>query len=344
MEQDWKFIESLAPEMARTVIERYQILRNIYWMQPVGRRLLAEKLSVTERSLRTDTDALRQQNLIVVTKSGMHVTPEGMEVVEGLTDLMDNLLGRNQIQRQLQKMFNIRQVIVTAGNSDSEKQVLVEFGKIVSQLLDEHLPHKENVIAVMGGTTMATVAAHMLPLEHERHDIFVPARGGVGEMVNIQANAVSSVMAQKTKGSYRALYVPEQVSAKTYGSLLEEPTVQEVIKLIEKSDCVIYSIGKALHMAARRKMSAENLSMLKEKHAVAESFGYFFNEDGEVVYKIPRIGLQLKDIKTIPLVIAVVGGKSKGKAVKAYLKNAPQQTCLVTDQACANEILKGETL
>ena len=344
MEQDWKLIESLAPEMAKTVIERYQILRNIYWMQPVGRRLLAEKLNVSERSLRTDTDDLRQQNLIAVSKSGMHVTPEGLQVVDGLTHLMDNILGRDQIERRLEKLFGIRQAIVVDGNSDSEKPVLAEFGKIVSQLLDVHLPHKENIIAVMGGTTMATVASHMQPLEHERHNIFVPARGGIGELVNIQANAISSVMAQKTKGSYRALYVPEQVSPETYGPLLQEPAVQEVVKLIEKSDCVIYSIGKALHMAARRKMSAENLSMLKQKRAVAESFGYFFNEDGEVVYKIPRIGLQLKDIKRIPLEIAVVGGKSKGKAVKAYLKNAPQQTCLVTDLACANEILKGETL
>lgn len=344
MEQEWKLLESLAPEMTKSILERYQILRNIFWMQPVGRRTLAEKLGVSERSLRTDTDDLRQQNLLVVSKSGMHLTPEGLAVVEGLSQLMDAIGGHNQIQRRIQKLFGIRECIVIAGNADTEKQILAEFGKIVSQLLDEHLPHKNNIIAVMGGTTMATVASHMLPLEHERHNVFVPARGGIGETVNIQANAISSVMAQKTKGNYRALYVPERVSPETYKSLLQEPAVQEVVQLIEKSDCVIYSIGRALHMAARRKMSDQELSMLKEKHAVGETFGYFFNEVGDVVYKIPRIGLQLHDLEEIPLVIAVAGGKSKGKAVKAYLKNAPKQTCLVTDMACANEILKGETL
>ena len=37
--------------------------------------------------------------------------------------------------------------------------------------------------------------------------------------------------------------------------------------------------------------------MLKQANAVAESFGYFFNEKGEVVYKVPRIGIELQDLE-----------------------------------------------
>ena len=43
--------------------------------------------------------------------------------------------------------------------------------------------------------------------------------------------------------------------------------------------------------------SDDEMVMLKQKNAVAESFGYFFDEEGKVVYKIPRIGLQLKTYK-----------------------------------------------
>ncbi len=344
MEQEWKLLTTIVPEMFETVKDRYDILRHLYWMQPVGRRTLAEKIGVTERSLRTDIEVLRTKGLLVVTKSGMNLTPEGLTTYQGLERLMDGLSGTAKIQRQIEKHFGIKECIVVAGNSDSEKKVVEEFGKIVSQLLDRTLPLKDNVIAVMGGTTMATVANHLEPLEKERHNTFVPARGGVGETVNIQANAVSSVMAQKTGGNYRALYVPEQVSPEIYQPLLKEPVIQEVLQLIEKSDAVIFGIGKALHMAARRKMSAEVLSMLKEKKAVAEYFGYFFDEDGNVIYKIPRIGMQLKNLHHIPLVVAIAGGKSKGKAVTAYLKNAPKQTRLVTDMACVTEVLKGITL
>ncbi|WP_219726119.1 sugar-binding domain-containing protein, partial [Tetragenococcus halophilus] len=96
--------------------------------------------------------------------------------------------------------------------------------------------------------------------------------------------------------------------------------------------------------APRRKMTEEEILMLKRKNAVAESFGYFFDEDGKVVYKIPRVGLQLKDIRDIPYIFAVAGGKSKAKAIRAYMENAPQQTWLITDEAAANEILRGVTL
>ncbi len=58
-------------------------------------------------------------------------------------------------------------------------------------------------------------------------------------------------------------------------------------------------------------------------HAVGEAFGYYFNEEGEVVHKVPTIGLQLEDLSHIEHVIAVAGGSSKAKAIRAYMKSAP---------------------
>ena len=44
-------------------------------------------------------------------------------------------------------------------------------------------------------------------------------------------------MANKTGGNYRALYVPEQLSRETYNSLLQEPSIQEVLTLISHANC-----------------------------------------------------------------------------------------------------------
>jgi central glycolytic genes regulator len=114
--------------------------------------------------------------------------------------------------------------------------------------------------------------------------------------------------------------------------------------MIKEANCVVHSIGRAVHMAARRKMSEDEIVRLKQKNAVAESFGYFFDENGEIVHKVPRIGLSLEDIQKMPTILAVAGGKSKVKAITAYMKNAPKQTWLITDEAAANEILKGSPL
>jgi central glycolytic genes regulator len=345
MLDELKMIEAVAPDLLDVMQERFHILRNIYWMQPIGRRSLSDSMGITERVLRTETDFLKQQQLINTSKSGMTLTEKGLEVYQGLETVMNQLLGMHQIEKEISQYFGIHRCIVVAGNSDLQEKVLYEFGDVLTESLDLLLPEGNNIIAVMGGTTMAVTAEHMGILETEkRHNLFVPARGGIGEAMSVQANSVSAVMASNTGGHHRALYVPEQLSSETYKSLLQEPSIQEVLTLIEQSNCVVHSIGRALHMAARRKMSDEEMVMLKQNNAVAESFGYFFDEEGEVVYKIPRIGLQLKDLQKIPNVVAIAGGKTKAKAIHAYMKNAPQQTWLITDEAAANEILKGATL
>lgn len=345
MLDELKMIEAVAPDLLDIVQERFHILRNIYWMQPIGRKSLSESMGITERVLRTETDFLKNIQLIQTSKSGMSLTEKGLAVYQGLETVMNQLLGMHQIEKEISQYFGIKRCIVVAGDSDSQKKVLYEFGDVLTDSLDLLLPEGRNIIAVMGGTTMAMVAEHMETLETEnRQNLFVPARGGIGEAMPAQANSVSAVMANKTGGQHRALYVPEQLSRETYNSLLQEPSIQEVLLLIEQANCVIHSIGRALHMAARRKMSDEEMVMLKQNNAVAESFGYFFDEAGEVVYKIPRIGLQLKDVQKIPNVVAIAGGKTKAKAIHAYMKNAPKQTWLITDEAAANEILKGVTL
>lgn len=196
----------------------------------------------------------------------MTLTERGLEVYQGLELVMNQLLGMHQIEKEMTQYFGIQRCIVVAGDSDIQKKVLSDFGDVLTNTLNLLLPNGENTIAVMGGTTMAMVAENMGSLETEkRHNLFVPARGGIGEAVSVQANSISAVMANKTGGNYRALYVPEQLSRETYNSLLQEPSIQEVLTLISHANCVVHSIGRALHMAARRKMSDDEMVMLKQK-------------------------------------------------------------------------------
>ncbi|SJZ36267.1 central glycolytic genes regulator [Pilibacter termitis] len=342
MQNEWKLLEYIAPDLLDKMNQRFRILRNIYWLAPIGRRNLCEKVGLTERVLRGETDFLKETGLITMNNSGMRLTEKGNEVYAELEKLLDSLFGMREIENRLAEHFGIQQAVVVAGDCDVQEKILEEFGANLSELLNDRLPTGENIIAVMGGSTIAKVAKNLTRLETDkRHNIFVPARGGIGEAVDVQANTVSAVMATKTHGTHRALYVPEQVKSDTYELLIQEPAIQEVLTLIRQSGCVIHSIGKAMYMARRRKMSEETLRLLKEKKAVAESFGYFFDEQGLLVYKMHRIGLQLEQLEKIPLIFAIAGGKSKAKVINAYMKNAPKQTILITDEACANEILKG---
>lgn len=339
-----RVLEAIAPDVLEVVKKRFRIMQNIFWMQPIGRRNLADSLGLTERVLRSETDFLREQHLIDTTKSGMLLTEKGEGLLQRLEVVLEQFTGMDQLEKQLASLFGIDRCLIVSGNSDEQEKVISEFGVLVEEALRRELPDGRNIIAVMGGTTMAEVARHVSPLETaKRHNLFVPARGGIGEAVAIQANSVSALMAANAHGEHRALYVPEQLSEEAYHTLLKEPAIKSVLAMIKEANCVVHSIGRALHMAARRKMSEDEIIRLKQKNAVAESFGYFFDENGAIVHKVPRIGLSLEDIQKMPMILAVAGGRSKVKAITAYMKNAPKQTWLITDEAAANEILKGNT-
>ena len=85
-------------------------------------------------------------------------------------------------------------------------------------------------------------------------------------------------------------------------------------------------------MAYRRQSSEQVIESLQHHQAVAEAFGYYFDAQGNVVYKVKTIGLQLEDLETKDFIF-VAGGQSKGEAIKAYLSIAPKNTVLITDEA-----------
>jgi central glycolytic genes regulator len=188
---------------------------------------------------------------------------------------------------------------------------------------------------------MATVAEELSPELGNKEILFVPARGGIGEDVQNQANTVSSIMSKNTHSKHRVFYVPDQVSPEIYESLLKEPDIHEVIQLIQSASMVLHGIGDAITMAKRRKTPPEEMNKIEGGKAVSEAFGYYFNEEGGIVHKALTIGLQLNDLARIPNVIAVAGGSSKAKAIKSYMKQAPSSTILITDEGSARMLLKG---
>lgn len=330
----------LLPDLLQVLQKRYSILRYIGFMQPVGRRSLAVSLGYTERVLRGEVDFLREQNLIYTNNVGMSLTLEGKNLLEDLEGFMRELKGIDVMELELKHKLSIKKVVIVPGDSDESVMVKGELGKASAMCMKKLLSGK-NIIAVTGGSTMAAVAERLSPELTQKDLLFVPARGGVGEDVQNQANTICSIMSRNTHSKHRVFYVPDQVSTDIYESLIKEPDIHDVLKLIKSASMVLHGIGDAITMAERRKTNPEILSKLESSKAVGEAFGYYFNEQGEIVHKVLTIGLQLEDLVDIPNVIAVAGGSSKAKAIKAYLKQAPASTILITDEGAARKLLKG---
>jgi len=329
--------KKLIPDVLDVMANRYRILRAIEAMQPVGRRALTNHLGLTERMIRSEVTFLSKQGLLETASDGMRLTSDGGRLVNALKDIMDDVSGFAEMEKQLRVILDISRVIIVPGDSDEDPWVKNEMGLAGVKVMEECI-HPNSIIAVTGGTTMAAVAEMTRPLKKGIHPLFVSARGGLGERVENQANTICAKMAEKADGTHRLLHVPDPLSEESYQSLIEEPSIREVVDLIRRADIVIHGIGDAKTMASRRKTAPEIWEKIEREQAVAEAFGYYFDRAGRIVHKVKTIGLRLEDLYDSRTVLAVAGGKSKAAAIEAYFKRGPN-SILVTDEAAAAEII-----
>lgn len=344
MQRHLNAVKELAPDLLKILENRYQVLQKINLLEPIGRRSLATELNISERRLRTEIDFLRDQNLIICERKGMSMTEIGRDVLKDLADIIYRISDMNGSERLISQYFGIKSVVIVPGDLDKSNSVLSSFAYVLSDWLEEDLSvQKDNIISVIGGTTLQGVANYLRHLNY--NDIlFVSGRGGMGDSISSQSNTVAAKMAERIGGKCVSLHIPENMSQETYKNLLVEPIIKSKLELINNSTIAIHSIGQALEMAKKREMDENEIALLKKHNAIAEVFGTFYNSNGDIVYQIPSIGLQYQTVSKFPNVYAIVGGSSKATAITAYLRKAPSQTKLLIDEGAANSVLKGLSL
>lgn len=338
MTADMQRLAKLVPDLIAVLVLRYRILRQIQLAQPVGRRSLAACLGMTERTLRAEVEFLRDQGLLAFSPAGMSLTAEGEVLVEALENEVRQWLGLTELETRLAARLRIEQVVVVPGDADRSPMVKREMGKVAADWLRRHA-REGDIIAVAGGATVAAVAEMLAPAPVFRSVRFVPARGGLGEQVEYQANTIASRMAQKTGGQYRLLHVPDTLSEEAYLSLSAEPHIKAVLDEVRQARIVVHGIGDAFTMARRRGADAETLERLHKTGAVAEAFGYYFDRDGRVVFAMRTLGLRIEEVAKADRVIGIAGGASKGPAIAALARNGVPHI-LITDEGAARAILE----
>ncbi|MEF3312733.1 sugar-binding domain-containing protein [Paenibacillus sp. GYB004] len=328
----------LLPDLTDVLKKRYTILHHISTTGVVGRRALATHLELSERVLRGEVDFLREQGLLETESSGMKLSDSGRQLLEDMEPIVKELLGLSDLEETLRTRFSLRQVVIVPGDSDVSELTKKEVGRAGAAALRRYAS-KNDVVAVAGGSTLAEVANFLTPSVQMKGSMFVPARGGLGESVELQANSIASTMAKKAGGQYRLLHVPDHLGEEAYVSLMQDPNILEIVEVIRSARIVVHGIGDAMVMARRRKVDFQTIQELTAEGALAEAFGYYFDREGHVVHKMQTVGLRLEDIQETEVVIAVAGGKSKGEAIAAVMKFGHEDV-LVTDEAAATELLK----
>lgn len=330
--------KKLIPQVIEIMERRYSILRQISLSEPIGRRTLSNMLEISERIVRSETEVLKEQNLINVAVSGMTVTEEGLELLDQLKDIMNDVMGLSQLQHKVKEKLGIKKVIIVPGDFEKNESLLKDVAKQGAEYFLSIL--KDNsVVAVTGGSTMLEFANSLKSDKKYNQTTIVPARGGVGKDVETQSNNIVAILGKKLGAHYKLLHVPDELGVEAMKTLSLEPEIHKTLNFVLNTDILVFGIGRADEMATRRKLPKEQVEEILSKGAVGEAFGYYFNKNGEIVYELNTVGIKLETFKSVKNNIAIFAGSSKAEAVTAISK-LNDNMVIITDEQSAYKILQ----
>ncbi|MEJ6952317.1 sugar-binding transcriptional regulator [Natronospora cellulosivora (SeqCode)] len=336
MEYLFKIQGKIVPELITVVENRYTILRNVYYQQPIGRRALSEKTLLSERTVRRELDFLHGRGLVNISRSGAMITKTGSEFLPELDKYIKEIKGIKTLESKIEKILGLEKVYIVPGNLE-HSTIIQEIGRFTARLVKKMLKDGD-VLAVTGGSTLAHIAKAMHTSDKTKDITVVPGRGGLGEEVEIQANTISSTIAKKLGGRYQLLHIPDSIKTENVDIIIAEPSIQRVLKTLKKTNILLHGVGSAEEMAKRRDMSEEQITKLMNKGAVAEALGYYFDKNGKIVYTTTSVGLHLEDLQEIEKVIIVAGAPAKAEAIVSVV-SPKYHDLLITDELTAKEIL-----
>ncbi|MBR4359367.1 MAG: hypothetical protein IKP32_01970 [Clostridia bacterium] len=336
MLDEMQVLSRIAPDLMADIGRRAQVLSSIESMQPVGRRALAARLNLPEREVRAAAAALKEQGLITMDAAGMQLTPQAIEVLSGAHDLSRAMFGLTKLEQALERLLSVPHVVVVAGNADADPQVLREVGRAAAHRVHK-LMQSGMTLAVTGGRTMSEMAQGIQSAT-PMNVMVVPARGGIGSSVEIQANTVAAEIARRVGGHHRSMHLPDTLDQAALQEMMKLPEVRETLDLLRRTDLVVHGIGRADVMAQRRRLPADDVEKLRTHRAVGEAFGDFFDFDGKTVLQASTVSLSLGKAYKESKMVAVAAGERKAEAIIAATRHEKHDS-LITDEAAAQAIV-----
>ena len=342
MERKLQLARKIVPDLADELVKRYRILKTVRLMEPCGRRPVVLSLGMTERTVRSEIEKLNAQGLIRVSKTGMMVTEEGKEVLEGLHTMFSTLTGLTELEEKMTALTGAKKVLLAQGNSDESERTRKEMAQLGARVLLEILK-KSSRIAIAGGSTMAELVEAMPVMTIPKAAMVVPARGSVGRRLELQADTLAAKLAGKLDADYRMLHLPDNLSSKVLEEMREEPEIAETILEMKQASILLLGVGNALEMAEKRRLHEEVYVYLQEKQAIAEACGYYFDHNGDVVYETNSIGIHADDIRRMETVIISAGGAKKADSLLALSKTMKNAIYIMDEEAAYRMLEKSES-
>lgn len=251
------------------------------------------------------------------------------------------------LEEQLCRRFGISEAIVADCAEEREEQILSRIGEAAAYYLETTLQPGEVIGISSWSESLLRMVDSLHPLQRVKAESVVQILGGMGNpAVQAHATMLTSRLAQLTHA--RPLLLPTQGvagSAAAVQALLSDGFVRATIAEFARLTTAFVGIGAVepskLLADSGNVFTGAELSELSRLGAVGDMCVRFFDIDGEPVrssFDARVIGVTLAQLRQVPRVVAVAGGRRKLRALLGAMRTGLLDV-LITDCFTAARLL-----
>lgn len=251
-----------------------------------------------------------------------------------------------ELERKLEKYTHLQEAVVIPKLAADDEMTLQRLGKAAANYFLEHL-HDGDVVCLSGGEAIFNLVNAIET--DRRYDVCViPSIGGVQGRHYADVNYLAAELAKRIGGISYELHAPAIVDT-TFerDALFSLRHVKEIIDMARRATIALVGVGSLIPETSSyfqfTAMSQNEMHNIIEKnHGVGQVLAHVFDIEGAECaqeYSDRLIGMNLEDLKKIPMVIGIAGLGHKVSSVYGALRGGFIKT-LVTDEEVALGVIK----
>jgi DNA-binding transcriptional regulator LsrR (DeoR family) len=256
----------------------------------------------------------------------------------------------SELERSLEARFGLSEALVVETSApDNQNTIAREIGSGAAEYMARVLKPKDKVVLSWGNSLLGMVNALASRTPLRMPDLrLIQALGSLGDPNTAMYGGELVRRAAKAFGAKPVLFPAPAIAASRAmrDALYADPHVCHTLELARTADLALVGIGSSDSDSVAipdlwRFLPPDALPDLLAKGAVGSINLRYFNSAGRLISSAINdrvIGLSLDEMRKIPRVVAVAGGPSKLKAIRAALQ-AKLIDVIVTDHVTATELL-----
>jgi len=308
--------------------ERRQLVKiaSLYYVEGLTQEQIAKRVGVSRPIISKYLQRAKEHGIVEV-----FIKDESLHTVE--------------LENKLEKLFDLKDVVVVP-NAESIELTKKSVGQAAANLIAKNLK-KVKTIGISWGTTLAEVVKEF-PYIRKDDVRVIPLVGGLGsQFVDIHANQLAYELARKLNGTCSYVYAPAFIeSTELRDHLTSLPDIKSVLDEMKKADMALVGIGNPYHENSTLKrlgyLTDDDIEEFKKVGAVGDLSSRFVDINGDpITHSINDkvIGINLNEIRDIPLVIGVAVGDDKVNSVFGVLQGK-YLDILIIDEFTAQAVLE----